>query len=114
MWGISPHVDLLSGENPETSNVVNILLLCPSDPRSVIATIAEASTKINASKLLSSNRPELRFYIVEERLEVLARHFLLLHIFFDDNVPIRKRAALYLEVFGKSYLSSLHASISFS
>ncbi|KAL7549250.1 hypothetical protein ACHAWF_012514 [Thalassiosira exigua] len=101
MWGISPQTNLLpSTRRDETSDVVNILLLSPSDPRSVLETIAEASTK-NADS--SKNTPvELRFYVVEERPEVLARHFLLLHILYDRTVPVRQRAALYLEVFGNA------------
>ncbi len=100
MWGISPHTNLLSGGKSETSDTVEILLLCPSDPRSIIATIAEASAKGDASALRESAL-ELRFYVVEEDPGALARHFLLLHIFFDENLTIGQRAALYLEVFGK-------------
>jgi len=111
MWGISPHVDLLSGVSPDTSDAVNILLICPSDPRSAIATIAEARAKrINESPDASSNHTKLRFYIVEESLEVLARHFLLLHIFYDEKLPIRQRASLYLEVLSNSLVQEKTAT----
>ena len=108
MWGISPQTNLLADVNfnsePSADEAVNILLICPSDPRSVIATIAEESTK------RSDSPTELRFYIVEERLEILARHFLLLQIFFDESVPIRQRAVMYLEVFGNSLIQERTAS----
>ena len=44
----------------------------------------------------------INFYILESETEVLARHILLLHIFFDSDIPIRQRAALYLEIFGNA------------
>ena len=95
MWGISPQTNLVSGIDPVSpDDAINILLLCPSDPRSIIATNADARVKGGVS--------ELRFYILEENLEALARHFLLLHVFFDESIPIRKRATLYLEIFGNT------------
>ena len=95
MWGISPQTNLVSGIDPASPDgAINILLLCPSDPRSIIATIAEARVKGGVS--------EIHFYVLEESLEALARHFLLLHVFFDECIPIRKRAALYLEIFGNA------------
>ena len=106
MWGHSPQSNLLDQcrgilDDTDSSDAVNILLLFPNDPRSVIKTLAELS---------QHKCPEVRFYIVEENTEVLARHFLLLHTFFDRNVPIRQRAALYLEIFGNALLQEKTAA----
>lgn len=88
---------------------LNILLVQPSDPRHIIHTIAQRNRKSKRGPSLSSsssshpdskNRP-INIYILEEQAEILSRHLLLLHIFLD-NIQIRHRAALFLEVFGNT------------
>ena len=77
---------------------INILLVQPSDPRHVIHTLGRLHRKPNYMTSCKVN-----VYILEDQAEVLARHILLLYIFLD-NLPIRHRAALFLEVFGNSLL----------
>jgi len=48
--------------------------------------------------------PQIHFFVVENQLEVLARHLLLLQIVFDWELPIRQRASVFLEVFGNTLI----------
>jgi len=106
MWGLSPCLDLLlycrtcnHHFTPIPSNPIRILLLHPCDPRHLIKTIVRYSRKEN------NHRP-IHFYLMEPISEILARHLLLLQIFFDcDKTPIRKRAKEFLEIFGNTLLS---------
>eukprot|EP00804_Cyclotella_cryptica_P005376 CCRYP_017440-RA/>CCRYP_017440-RA protein AED:0.36 eAED:0.37 QI:0/0/0/1/0/0.5/2/0/408 len=101
MWGISHATDLLSNRNESKKHETNILLICPSDPRSILKTIANA---------LVRNQSEcIRFYIVEEHSHVLARHVLLLHALFDEAIPVRRRAQMYLEIFGNEKITEKSA-----
>jgi dynein assembly factor 3 len=117
MWGFSPAFDMLHGgpglkaltEAPskaplaasDASNEdgsidtdpIRILLIGPGDIRHAIATIAHRKRY--------ATRP-LHIYIYEKSIETLARHFLLLQIAQDWQLPIRQRCNLFLEVFGNS------------
>eukprot|EP00592_Proboscia_alata_P017718 CAMPEP_0194400160 /NCGR_PEP_ID=MMETSP0174-20130528/127054_1 /TAXON_ID=216777 /ORGANISM="Proboscia alata, Strain PI-D3" /LENGTH=392 /DNA_ID=CAMNT_0039196635 /DNA_START=36 /DNA_END=1215 /DNA_ORIENTATION=+ len=101
MWGFTPAKNLVTdvsrkrGERDSTQPF-NILLVKPCDPRHIIKTMSEAKLRPEGF-----TRP-IHFYILEEHIEVLARHLLLFHIFLDVSIPIRHRAALFLEVFGNS------------
>ena len=111
MWGFSPAKNLLSfcdinkdALDPDdrhrqngNDSPVNVLLVRPCDPRSIIRTIID-----RFSPAAKNRRRPLRLYVLEEQAEVLARHLLLLHVFTDNELPIRQRAALYLEIFGNS------------
>lgn len=125
MWGFSPSMNLLKlcfheeeidlneeedvesriegegnrEEEERELEPINILLVQPSDPRHVIHTVSQRLR--SGLKEQKSIRP-INFYILESETEVLARHILLLHIFFDSDIPIRQRAALYLEIFGNA------------
>lgn len=131
MWGFSPSMNLLgfsrsaaveskktrdenhykdtSKEGMEEQgkqSPLNILLVQPSDPRHIIHTIAKRNQKSKKGQSLPSSNPDLynrpiNIYILEGQAEILARHMLLLHIFFDD-IQIRHRAALFLEIFGNT------------
>lgn len=46
--------------------------------------------------------PPVEFVVVENELEVLARHMLLLQVACDWELPIRQRATVFLELFGNS------------
>lgn len=100
MWGFSPSIDLLDEEEgiicSDESKTTNILLVEPSDPRHIIHTLARYNRKTH-------NKEKINIYILEAQPEILARHVFLLHVFFD-NLQIRQRAALFLEVFGNSLL----------
>jgi dynein assembly factor 3 len=122
MWGFSPSMDLLSfeslhqwiggdeginildrNEEEEIDDSINILLVQPSDPRHIIHTLSQRFRKADfytSGKTGSSVRP-INFFILENETEVLARHLLLLHVFFDE-IPIRHKAALFLEIYGNA------------
>lgn len=98
MWGISRATDLLLQETKlqREGGTKHVLLICSSDPRSILKTISSAQqNKFEA----------IRFYIVEEQREILARQFLLVHAFLDESVPIRQRAQRYLELLGNVSLT---------
>lgn len=121
MWGFSPSRNFLDIQHQSSTKKkkeqalddsydnnqepLNILLVEPSDPRHIIHTISrrhrQSSKSQNKKVGLKKNRP-INFYILETQSEVIARHILLLHILFDDEIQIRQRAALFLEVFGNS------------
>ena len=101
MWGFSPCCDLLedchhSSTTKEEDDVTNILLLQPCDPRHILPLLLRSQ----------SEQRKIDVYIYEEQVEVLARTIFLLYIFLDTNIPIRHRAALFLETFGDSLLST--------
>lgn len=102
MWGISQATDLLSNRHEPTNDEINILLICPRDPRSILKTIANA--------LVHNPSERIRFYVVEEHAHVLARHVLLLHAFFDESMPVRQRVQMYLEIFGNEKVTEKSAN----
>jgi len=55
---------------------------------------------------LASYRSLLQFFIHERNPEVLARNLLLLSIATDWELPVRQRAAVWLEVFGNALLQA--------
>jgi len=103
MWGFSPSKDLLNlceNSNSTTDeHPISILLLQPCDPRHIIHTIAHRHRSFETSE----NPRPIHFYVFERQPEVIARLILLLHIFLDE-LPIRQRASLFLEVYGNSLL----------
>lgn len=54
----------------------------------------------------ASYRSLQQFFIHERNPEVLARHLLLLSIATDWELPVRQRAAVWLEVFGNALLQA--------
>lgn len=128
MWGFSPGFDMLHDapavkaasqevlKKPAASEPraaadeselepINMLLIGPGDIRHALATIAHRRRR-------DTTRP-LHIYIYEKSIEALARHFLLLQVAQDWQLPLRQRCNLFLEVFGNARVqvrSSLHAS----
>lgn len=99
MWGFSPCYDLLDDCHLCTTkeeDVTNVLLLQPCDPRHILPLLLRSQSQLR----------KVHVYIYEEQVEVLARHILLLYTFLDTDIPIRQRAALFLEIFGNSLLST--------
>lgn len=107
-WGFSPAEDYqqlyrtVMGASPTTAadserSPLNILLLQPGDPRSILKTIAQRSRH--------ADRP-LHFFLFEKPCEALARDLLLLAIAVDWELPLRQRAATWLEVFGNALVQS--------
>jgi dynein assembly factor 3 len=103
MWGFSPSLDLLHESGYTSSTVddspINILLMNACDVRHILKTL---SHRRRHSSL--STRP-IHFYLLDNPVEVLARHMLLLHVITDWEIPIRQRAILFLEIFGNSLVT---------
>jgi Domain of unknown function (DUF4470) len=95
MWGFAPALDLLS-QLPEKTEAASILLLQPGDPGHILKTVSSRRRHPGARKL--------DIYLWDTPPEVLARHLLLLQVAHDWEVPIRQRAAVFLEIFGNSAL----------
>lgn len=103
-WGLSPAVDFLSllerQPSPgDTQEPLRVLQSAVYDCRHTLQTLGRAPR--HAAAL--GARP-VHFYMHEEEPEVLARHLLLLAIFFDHNVTAKDRAELLLEVHGNALL----------
>jgi hypothetical protein len=102
IWGFSPSINLLQyfAQDEVTGagsrNPIRILLLHPSDPRHIMKSIA--------NNIRNNERP-IHFYLMVASPELLARHLILLHVFFDCKVSIRHRAIKFLEIFGNTLLS---------
>lgn len=120
MWGFSPGFDMLqdapavkatksevftkpatsgqpayaAGSKESELKPINVLLVGPGDIRHVLVTIAHRRRHDKA-------RP-LHIYIYEKSTEALARHFLLLQVAQDWQLPLRQRCNLFLEVFGNA------------
>ncbi|XP_035662777.1 dynein assembly factor 3, axonemal-like [Branchiostoma floridae] len=104
-WGFSPAQDLQDlgkelrlekltlSESAEPSRDLNVLLVGAGDCRHILKTIAQS---------YRWNRRKINFYVVENQLELLLRHLLLLNIALEppDRMGLQEKTELYLEVFG--------------
>ena len=100
MWGISRAANI-SPFQERKGEETKALLLCPSDPRSIVKTMANLSTENTGAHIC--------FYIVEEHPSILARHLLLIYIIFDKSIPIRQRTQMFIEVFSNAKVSEKSA-----
>ncbi|CAM9161096.1 unnamed protein product, partial [Choristocarpus tenellus] len=91
MWGYAPAKDLL--ENTPLKGAVNILICQPGDIGHVLKTISARKRHPEHS---------INLYVWEGQVDVLARHLLLLKVVQDWELPIRKRASVFLEIFGNT------------
>lgn len=116
-WGYSASFDVLEalvranatavgGEEQDISSVgaddgepIRVLLVHPGDIRHILTTVSRRQRHHGAKSRLMPFRP-IHFYLVENPLEVLSRSVLLLEALNDYEVPIRQRAAIFLEIFG--------------
>lgn len=89
LWGLSPARDLLPDASPGPRR---ILLTSPGDVRHIIRTLSRRKTT-----------DPIEFY-VHDSVELHARHLLLLRIAVDWALPIKQRAAAWLEVFGNALI----------
>lgn len=105
VWGWSPAQDLLEpmpasaldgGEGP-----IRILMASPGDPRSILRTLARRRRGAGAAAKLA--RP-IEIYVHEESVELLARHLLLLRVAQDWELPLRQRAAVWMELYGNAHV----------
>jgi dynein assembly factor 3 len=69
MWGFSPALDLLRPQNDGTP--LRVLVAQASDIRHVLASI---------SRRRRHGMPAVHFYLLENQIEVLARHLLMLQV----------------------------------
>ena len=98
-WGFSPALDLTSHidarKSAETEAPVRFLLICPSDVRHLLRSLASASA---AAATTGGAPTALEFSVYESAPESLARQLLLLFIALDVILPRRERAEVFLEV----------------
>ncbi len=109
MWGASPAVDLVKalregremqgvvqpGED-RTEKEVNMLVVGAGDVRHALKTVAALRRNGGSDETIYN------IYLYDAPMECLARHLLLLSIAFDWSLPVRKRAHLFLEVYGNA------------
>jgi len=111
LWGFSPARDLLDPP-PAAGGGATVLLASPGDVRHVLKTIA-------ARRLRGGAKETVTFLVHESSVELVARHLLLLRVAFDWELPLRQRAAVWLELFGnalvqertETYVSRLAAEL---
>ncbi|XP_066265522.1 dynein axonemal assembly factor 3-like [Branchiostoma lanceolatum] len=104
-WGFSPAQDLQDlgkelrlekltlSESAEPSRDLNVLLVGAGDCRHILKTIAQS---------YRWQRRKINFYVVENQLELLLRHLLLLNIALEPpgRMGLQEKTELYLEVLG--------------
>lgn len=84
----------------------NALLVGPGDARHVLKTIAQRRRHARGG----ASAPQLHFYVYERSAEVLARIMLQLAIACDWELPLRQRAALWLELYGNALIQTRTAA----
>jgi dynein assembly factor 3, axonemal len=82
---------LSTGDASTIKSPLNILLVQPGDIRHIMTAVGR--------RWRHGRRP-IHFYVLENQTEVLARQLLLLEVLNDYEVPIRQKAAVFLEIFG--------------
>ena len=100
MWGFCPAVDLLDvapmGDPSDEDAPLNLCSIMAGDISSCLKTMAQLRRH-------AQTRP-VNLYMVEKQPEVLARHILLLAIFFDEDLGPRECTEIFLEVYGNTML----------
>ncbi|XP_071818838.1 dynein axonemal assembly factor 3-like isoform X2 [Apostichopus japonicus] len=84
-------------EDQEKSSNFNFLLVGGGDCRHILKAISQAWKEPNK---------QFNFYIIENNLEILARHMLLLHVVLEapENVGLQEKTETFLEIFGNSLI----------
>ncbi|XP_065844488.1 dynein axonemal assembly factor 3-like isoform X2 [Oscarella lobularis] len=101
-WGFSPALDLLNQDLSsalerlqvtKSDRDLNVLLVGSGDVRHILRTLARSRLH---------KRPRIKFYVVENNIEVLARHLLFLSIVLEpeDQLGLQEKAELFLELYG--------------
>ena len=102
MWGFCPAIDLLDvapadgSQGDDEDTPLNICSLMAGDIGCCLKTMVQVKRR-------SKVRP-VSVYLVEKQPEVLARHILLLAIFFDEDLGPRECTEIFLEVYGNTML----------
>jgi dynein assembly factor 3 len=119
-WGMSSAFDFLEiydkvtsnkvtsefkdvGDAPSTKKRLNILLLNPGDIRHILCAISRKRRHFQQKTGVdegNSSFPEIHFYLMESNTDIMARHLILLGIFFSLDIPIRQKSNTFLEVYG--------------
>jgi len=111
-WGYSSTFDILEAlvKSNECSDIfsypggplepIKVLLIHPGDIRHVITTLSKRKRHHGSNRSRLEPLRPIHFYLLESPVQVLSRNLLLLEIISDFEVPIRQRAAVFLEVFG--------------
>ncbi|XP_031558318.1 dynein assembly factor 3, axonemal-like [Actinia tenebrosa] len=112
-WGCSPALDLQHeflnltskfrklevkhGEDEKEPDQFNILLIGAGDCRHILKTLAYAKRY---------PRKMINVYVVENNIELLARHLLLLSIALEpkEKLGLQEKTELFLELFGNSHI----------
>ena len=79
-------------------------LLAPRPPRDIRHVLKTISRRRRSSSSPNKPLPAVNFYMIDNPVEVTARHLLLLSTIFDWEIPIRQRSILFLEIFGNSLI----------
>ncbi|EGD81026.1 hypothetical protein PTSG_10969 [Salpingoeca rosetta] len=107
-WGLSPAMDpvttLLDAEvvQADGDEPINVLLVGASDCRHMLKMLAAAK---RGDPPYNKGR-QVNVYVVESRMEVVARHLLLLSIAMKptEELGLQERTHLFLELFGNSHV----------
>ncbi|EGR31068.1 hypothetical protein IMG5_117930 [Ichthyophthirius multifiliis] len=91
-WGLSPAINFID-KTQKGKQSLNVLLVCTSDIRHILKTIADNLTKNDQLK-------ELNIYVYEKEKEVTCRMILLMQILQTYTLNYKERIELYLDVFG--------------
>ena len=101
-WGFSPALDLQNeykklGDEANSTDPINILLVGCGDCRHILKTLA---------KTYKWEKTQINIYVVENNLELLARHLLLLGIALEskEKLGLQAKCGLFLELFGNSLI----------
>jgi len=97
-WGISPAIDLQDGGRDRP--------VCPATPLTIglIGCGDIRHAILTLSRLRRWPERDLTFVFVDNEPEIIARHLLLLQIFFDPSLGARECAEVFLEVYGNCRL----------
>lgn len=95
------HVTLDAAGNLEP---LRVLLVQPGDIRHIVTTLCRRRRHVYRpdGSIVNNRMRPIEFYLLESPVEVLARDVLMLEILFDFEVPIRQRAAAFLEIYGNA------------
>uniref|UniRef100_A0A8C2WEZ7 Dynein axonemal assembly factor 3 n=1 Tax=Cyclopterus lumpus TaxID=8103 RepID=A0A8C2WEZ7_CYCLU len=94
-WGFSPARDLLSPVRLEED--FNVLLVGSGDPRHILKTIS-----------VLQNQQSLHVWVIEDKMEVVARQLLLLYLALmpKETMGNNEKTEVFLEVFGNGEIRS--------
>nr|XP_002130641.1 dynein assembly factor 3, axonemal [Ciona intestinalis] len=103
MWGFSPAIDLQEDvrgclpTNEEGIEVMNILLIGSGDCRHILKTMAQRRRH---------KKRKIHIYVVENNLELLGRHLLLLTLALEpsDKVGLQEKVDLFSELYGNALI----------